>query len=128
MAAQTDPRVDEWLEAQPGAWRGTLAAARILLGEAFPAAREAIKWGVPTWVGHGNLASLMPYPDHVNLQFFQGTKLADPQGLLEGTGVAMRHVPVRHARDLQVPAVKGLLRSAWRLDRAGAPKPGRGGA
>jgi len=39
--------------------------------------------------------------------------------VLEGTGKALRHVKLRFAKDLRTPAVKGLLRAAWRLDREG---------
>jgi hypothetical protein len=38
---------------------------------------------------------LAPQRGWVNLGFFRGTDLPDPQGLLEGTGARMRHVKVR---------------------------------
>jgi hypothetical protein len=117
---EADPKVDAWMEAAPAAHRDLLVAARALIGAALPDAREAIKWGYPTWVGNGNIVALVPYADHVNLQFHQGAHLADPAGLLEGTGKGLRHVKVRHARDLKGPRLAAILRSALRRDREGA--------
>ena len=37
---------------------------------------------------------VMPLSDRVNLGFYHGVALADPEQLLEGTGRAMRHVKV----------------------------------
>ena len=119
-SAATLARVDDWLGEQPGDLRGALDAARAALDAAFPGAKLAIKWGYPTWVGNGNVAALMAHADHANLQLFRGAELPDPSGLLEGTGKGMRHVKLRHAKDLKVPAVKALLRAAWRLDQGGA--------
>ncbi len=116
---EPDPRVEAWLADQPRTLRPLLELARDLLDEGLPGARQAIKWGYPTWVGNGNIASLLDYDEHVNLQFFQGARLADPEGLLVGTGKAMRHVRIGHARDLKTPGVKALVRSAWRVDLEG---------
>ena len=115
--AGPDARVDAWLRTQPKGSRDLCAAARSSLGEALPGARETIKWGYPTWVGKGNIAALAPHAEHVNLQFYRGTSLPDPGGLLEGTGKAMRHVKLRAVKDLKTPDVKGLLRAAWRIDQ-----------
>ena len=112
------PTVEGYLGGH-GRERGdVLRAAKAVLDEALPGATVGLKWGYPTWTGNGNVASLLAYPGHVNLQLFQGARLADPKGLLEGTGVTMRHVKLRSVRDLKDPAVKALLRHAWRLDQA----------
>ncbi len=49
---------------------------------------------------------------HVNLGFYHGTSLADPAGLLEGTGKKLRHVKLRDVDDAENPAVTALLREA----------------
>jgi hypothetical protein len=118
--AAADPRVDEWIRGQPKGLRAICSAARDLLGDGLPGAREDVKWGYPTWVGAGNIAALMATEDYLRLQFHKGTRLADPGGLLEGTGKEMRHVKVRLAKDLRTPQLKALVRSAWRVDQGGA--------
>jgi hypothetical protein len=49
---------------------------------------------------------------HVNLGFCRGAALADPDGVLEGTGKVMRHVKFRTERDLYRPFVRPLIRVA----------------
>lgn len=121
MAPPTpDPRVDEWLQDHPKTLRSIVVAARDLLDSGLPEARETIKWGYPTWVGKGNVAAIQPYSEHVNLQFYRGARLPDPDGVLEGTGKELRHVKLRHAKDVKTPAVKALVRAAWRLDQQGS--------
>ncbi len=84
----------------------------------MPKATETVKWSYPTYVGKGNVVAIAPQSDHVNLQFYLGTSLADPTGRLEGTGKNLRHVKIHHAKDLKEPAVKAIVRSAWRVDQA----------
>ena len=57
-------------------------------------------------------AYILPYKSWVNLGFFQGANLSDPERLLEGTGAKMRHVKIRSASDAERPAVRALLRAA----------------
>jgi hypothetical protein len=115
--AAADPRVDAWIKEQAKDVQAMCRAARDLLDEGLPAARQDIKWGYPTWVGNGNIAALNPHADHLNLQFYKGTSLRDPEGLLEGSGKEMRHVKIYAAKELRTPGVKGLVRSAWRVDQ-----------
>ncbi len=46
---------------------------------------------------------------HMNLGFYYGSELADPDGLLEGSGKLMRHIKVRDAKQLAAPAVRALI-------------------
>jgi hypothetical protein len=52
------------------------------------------------------------YSKHVNLGFNRGADLADPRGLLQGTGKQVRHVTIREATDLNNGAMKTFLRAA----------------
>lgn len=58
-------------------------------------------------------AYIMPFRSWVNLGFFQGTSLADPQGLLEGTGARLRHVKLRTVDDTEQPGVRALVKEAY---------------
>ncbi|MGH7487089.1 MAG: DUF1801 domain-containing protein [bacterium] len=49
---------------------------------------------------------------HVNLGFYHGASLPDPEGLLEGTGKELRHVKVRDVAAAKNDAVTALLREA----------------
>ena len=55
---------------------------------------------------------ILPCRSWVNLGFFRGTTLEDPEGLLRGTGTRMRHVRMRTIEDTQAPAVRVLVEEA----------------
>jgi hypothetical protein len=50
---------------------------------------------------------------HVNVGFFRGAEMADPEGLLVGTGRFMRHVKLRPAEDVDADALRGLIHAAY---------------
>ncbi len=73
---------------------------------------RAATYGVgPRKMIHG-YAYILPYNAWVNLGFYQGVELADPEGLLEGTGAKMRHVKIRSLDDARRLAVQALIKGA----------------
>jgi hypothetical protein len=59
------------------------------------------------------VVSILMTPDHVTLCFIQdGPSLPDPEGLLKGTGNVVRHMRLTSARDLDMPAVRTLVKTA----------------
>ncbi len=65
-------------------------------------------------------AYIMPKRGYINLGFYQGAVLADPGGLLEGTGKGLRHVKIRSLADANRPAVRALVVLALARRRSGA--------
>ncbi len=63
-------------------------------------------------------ADILPYKRWVNLGFYQGVELADPEGLLEGTGAKMRHVKVRSVDEARQAAVRALVEGALERRKA----------
>ena len=49
----------------------------------------------------------------VNVGFFRGAEIADPAGLLEGTGRFMRHVKLRPGRAVDAMALTNLIETAY---------------
>jgi hypothetical protein len=75
--------------------------------------RELIHDGQPTaCVGGAAFAYVDAFRSHVNLGFFQGAGLPDPQGLLQGGGKFMRHVKLGPARPVDATAVQALVAAA----------------
>jgi hypothetical protein len=68
-----------------------------------------------------NICLLVIYRDHVNLTFPRGVDLNDPNGLLEGSGKAMRHVKLRVLGDLDRPGVQQLVMQAKKRQGLGKP-------
>ena len=57
-------------------------------------------------------AYIMPFAAWVNLGFYKGTDLPDPEGLLEGTGNKLRHVKIRSLDAVERPSIRALLAAA----------------
>jgi hypothetical protein len=55
---------------------------------------------------------IIPKARYVNLGFYYGVSLADPAGLMEGTGKRMRHVKVRSTKEVTKPALRQLIKAA----------------
>jgi hypothetical protein len=106
----SDP--DAYYAALPPDLRELADRLRRMVKEAAPRASEAIKWGMPVFEYKGMLcyiAGNAGNDGYVRLGFYkQGVYLSDPDGLLEGTGEAMRHVKIRSLKDIR----SGLI-SAW---------------
>lgn len=61
---------------------------------------------------------ILPYSDWVNLGFYKGTDIDDPDRLLEGTGSKMRHVKIRSLEECGNPSLIALIDSALRERRS----------
>ena len=76
--------------------------------------RELLHDGHPTaCVGDAAFAYVNAFTAHVNVGFFRGAEIADPEGLLEGTGKFMRHVKLRPERDVDATALIKLIEAAY---------------
>jgi hypothetical protein len=64
------------------------------------------------------------YERGVNLGFFQGVLLPDPEGALEGSGKRIRHLSLKTREDLKRPEVRLFLNRALALAREDARKLG----
>ena len=70
------------------------------------------KPGQPYGVIGGNVRLIAPHHDCLHLGFIHGAALPDPDGLLEGTGKAKRHIELRSSKDIRLRAFKKLIRAA----------------
>jgi hypothetical protein len=76
--------------------------------------RELLHDGHPTaCVADAAFAYVNAFKAHVNVGFFRGAELADPIGLLEGTGKFMRHVKLRPEGDVDAAALLKLINTAY---------------
>lgn len=76
--------------------------------------RELLHDGHPTaCVGDAAFAYVNAFKAHVNVGFFRGAELPDPDGLLVGTGKFMRHVKLRPDREVPAAALSSLIHTAY---------------
>ena len=76
--------------------------------------RELLHDGHPTaCVGDAAFGYVNTFTAHVNVGFFRGAEIDDPQRLLEGTGKYMRHVKLRPECDIDASALATLIETAY---------------
>jgi hypothetical protein len=78
----------------------------------------------PTERAFDAIFSVALYPRWVTLFFLNGKGLPDPEKLLKGSGVRVRHVVLENAAMLDKPAVRDLMRAA--LERSRTPIDAKG--
>jgi len=66
----------------------------------------------PTEKASAVINSIGVYRRWINLYFFEGDTLPDPEGLLQGTGTMVRSIRITDARELDRPAVNALIAEA----------------
>jgi hypothetical protein len=82
-----------------------------------PAAKQKMNsWNIPVLQkADGVFCWFQVAKAHVSLGFPMGTSLADPEGLLEGSGKNMRHVKLRTPADLERAGLRELVAGAARM-------------
>lgn len=113
----------------PGVAQLALALRELVLTEA-PEAEEAL-YSVYAEVivfkfpgrKRGAFCYIAAYSRHVNLGFYFGAELPDPQEVLTGTGKQMRHIRFDSPGDLRHEYLRGYIRAAVEL--VGAPRPAK---
>ncbi len=126
MAAAQIP-LSQQLENVPSQVRPTVKAAIKTVKEVAPKADEiAYRSGPPRsssamWklvrysVGGVNVVGVGTFTNHSTLFFYRGRELDDGSGLLQGTGKDSRYVTLRGPADAEKPAIRRLVRKAFKL-------------
>ena len=60
------------------------------------------------------ITSMAVYTKWINVYFFEGDSLPDPDGILLGNGTMVRYLRLTSAADLDQPAVKAIMAEAIR--------------
>lgn len=91
---------------------------RKLVLDNMPGTIELMAHGAPgystTTSSFDRIAYIQPHSQWVNLGFFFGVDIPDPENILEGTGERMRHVKIKNIKDAGNPAIKQLIKEAWK--------------
>jgi hypothetical protein len=109
-----DPAIGIWMREHPGAL-GVMARRWFeVMRDCGDDVREILHDGHPTaCVGDAAFGYVDVFKAHVNVGFFRGAELADPEQLLEGTGKFMRHVKLRTETDVDSVALLKLIETAY---------------
>ena len=115
----------------PPAVRPNVEAARRVVKSIAPKAEEIeydmapprsnrTMWKLVRYAVDGeNVVGIGTFPGHSTLYFYRGRELDDGSGLLQGGGKEMRSITLRSPADVERPAVKRMVRKAFRLAAQG---------
>ena len=114
-AVRRDPEVGAWFAASDNPLRLMVQPWFERMRACGADIRELLHDGQPTaCVDDAAFAYVDAFKAHANIGFFQGASLADPAGLLEGSGKRMRHVKLRWGAPVDVSALNDLIDAAYR--------------
>lgn len=97
-----NPKVDAYMEKLDNPQKEIWQKIRTIVLEVDPNMEEDIKWGAPTFIYQGNIATFNPRAKKfVNLTFHTGAFIDDPAGVLEGDAKEARVFRVTNADALE---------------------------
>jgi hypothetical protein len=111
--ARRDPAIDAWFDA-----RGELGAIARQWFEVMRACGDDVcellhDYHPTACIGDAAFGYTNVFTAHVNVGFFRGAELADPDGLLVGTGKRMRHVKLMPENEINANALTKLIETAY---------------
>jgi hypothetical protein len=95
-AVERDPAIDAWMKAHAGDLGAIAHRWFAVMRRCGDEVRELLHDGCPVaCLGDAPFGYVNVFTAHVNVGFFHGAALPDPERLLQGTGKFMRHVKLR---------------------------------
>ncbi len=127
MAAARGIAASDHIKKLPPTVRPIVQAARRMVKAVAPKADEisyqsqpprssTYMWKIVRYTIDGeNVVGIGTFARHSTMFFYRGRELDDSSGLLEGSGKDSRFITLRAPADAERPAVKRLLREAFKL-------------
>lgn len=113
-SVKRDPAIDTWMHEHSGELGAIAQRWFEVMRNCGSDVRELLHDGHPTaCVGDAAFGYVNAFKAHVNVGFFRGAEIADPESLLEGTGKFMRHVKLGPGRNVNAAALKRLIETAY---------------
>ena len=119
---QTDPRVDDYIDALPDWQQAICRRLRGLIRAADRELIETIKRTVqPYFVLEGNVCALLAAKDHVNLFLYDGGIVPDPEGIITAghENKTARRIAFYRGDTINAPALTAMLEQIIANNRAG---------
>ena len=111
---ERDPAIDRWMKEHRGELGAIAREWFEVMRKCGDEVREILHDGCPVaCLGDVPFGYVNVFTSHVNVGFFQGAALADPAGLLEGSGKFMRHVKLRPGKTTDAASLRTLIEKAY---------------
>jgi hypothetical protein len=113
-AIKRDPAVEVWMHEHSGELGSIARRWFEVMRTCGNDVRELLHDGHPTaCVDDAAFGYVNAFRAHVNVGFFRGAEIADPENLLEGTGKFMRHIKLTPDGDVDPAALTKLIKTAY---------------
>ena len=113
-AVRHDPLVDEWLQSDSSDLRSMAQKWFEQMKACGNDVNELVHDGCPVaCVKDLAFGYVNTFSNHMNVGFFLGAELADPECLMEGTGKRMRHVKLGPGKPVSEEALETLIKAAY---------------
>jgi hypothetical protein len=113
-AVERDPAIDAWMKEHAGALGAIAQQWFQVMRGCGDEVRELLHDGHPVaCLGDAPFGYVDVFTAHVNVGFFQGAALPDPDRLLQGSGKFMRHVKLRPGTAADTAALKRLIDKSY---------------
>src|SRR5262245_16224384 len=113
-AVGCDPAIDAWMHVHGGELGAIAHHWFEIMRSCGDDVRELLHDGHPTaCVGDAAFGYVNAFRAHVNVGFFRGAEIADPDRLLQGTGKFMRHVKLGPGRNVDAAALQRLIETSY---------------
>jgi hypothetical protein len=111
---ERDPAIDAWMKEHTGSLGAIARQWFEVMRNCGDEVRELLHDGCPVaCLGDAPFAYVNVFTSHVNVGFFHGAALPDPERLLQGTGKFMRHVKLRPGTPANAAALNRLIAAAY---------------
>jgi hypothetical protein len=111
---ERDPAIDAWMKEHAGALGAVAHRWFEVMRKCGDEVREVLHDGCPVaCLGDVPFGYVNVFTSHVNVGFFQGAALPDPERLLQGAGKYMRHVKLRPGMAANATAICTLIEAAY---------------
>ena len=113
-AVRRDPAIDAWLKKNPGELGSIARHCFEVIRKCGDEVCELLHDGCPVaCLGDAPFCYVNVFTSHVNVGFFQGASLPDPDRMLQGTGKFRRHVKIRSGTATNAAALRLLIDTAY---------------
>jgi len=111
---ERDPAIDAWMKDHTGSLGAIAHLWFEVMRKCGDEVRELLHDGCPVaCLGDAPFGYVNVFTSHVNVGFFHGAALPDPECLLQGTGKFMRHVKLKPETPANAAALNRLIAAAY---------------
>jgi hypothetical protein len=112
--------IESWFDLLPEPSRLLARELQVAVLAAAPTLVQAIKWGNLVFMHRGvNALAIVAHRHHLNLQFFNGQRMAQQYTQLEGSGKGMRHLKLRPGAVVDAELLAAMVQAS--LDELDVP-------